>query len=395
MKGVSMKRLLGSFSIILILAATLQASYSWSVHANKREVVVHEAVEIVLKCRFSDAAYGYFIELQELHHPDYEIELLFETEAQEAGREYYEYRYILFPNRVGDLVLHFKALMKQTTKESIENSVIGRDNVEDLAFESTSVALPPLHLHVNPSFAPLTGEMNLSLQSDATTGSAYKPLHLSITLEGVGNLQQAAPFELNISNATVFAEKPTYALELTAQGYRGSVTQHFAVVAHESYTIPSIQRKYWNLSQQRTQLLQSLPLHVEITPAYRREALLDAAPKEEVAQQEERGWIWSALALFILGFTAGRYLRYPWIERALTQLRRMDTWLWPNSESKASQKSHDIHQAIRHCRTSQALLIYLIVVDSALYSDIVAALESERISLAQAKKEALKRTVTV
>ncbi len=390
-----MRRLLGRVVALLLVTVTLQASYSWSVHSNKSEAVVHEAVEIVLQCRFSDAAYGYFIELQEPSHPDYEIVLLFETEAQEEGREYYEYRYVLFPNRAGELVLPFQALMKQTTKESIENSVIGRDNVEDLSFETTSVTLPPLHLHVKPSSAPLTGEMNLSVQTDTTTVSAYKPLHLSITLEGVGNLQQAAPFELNISNVTLFAEKPEYALELTAQGYRGRVTQHFALVSHESYTIPSIQREYWSLSKHHTEHLQSVPIPVTVTPAYRRDTLLDATSQEPAPQQEERSWLWSALALFMLGFAAGRYLRHPWIERALSQLRRLDAWLWPQHRSKASQKSHDMRRAIRHCSTPQALLVYLIISDSARYSDIIAALESETITFSAAKKEALKRTDTV
>ncbi len=390
-----MKQLLGSLVIMLMFTEALDASYRWSIHANKSEAVVHEAVEVVLRCHFSDTAYGYFIELQQLTHPDYEIKLLFETEAQETGKEYYEYRYVLFPKKAGDLVLNFHALMQQTTKESIENSVIGRDNVEDLSFDSTSVALPPLHLHVKPSSAQLVGEMNLSLHADTTTVSAYKPLHLNITLEGVGNLQQVAPFVLDIPDATVFAEKPDYAITLTAQGYRGKVTQNIAVVSREGYDIPSLQQQYWHLATQKIERLETAPLHIEVTPAYRRETLLDMPVEKEMPQVNERDWIVTAFVLFVLGFITGRYLKNSWVQELIFQLHRIDTWLWPRRDTKASQKRHNLRSDIRHCRTPQALSVYLTVVDSDVYGDIITALESETIALATAKKEALKRTDTV
>jgi len=389
-----MNRLLGSVMATWILTAVLHAGYSWSVTANKQTLRVHEAVEVVLRCRFSDAAYGYFIELQNMKHPDYELHLLFETEGAHKGREYYEYRYVLFPNKAGELVLNFRALMKQTTKASIENSVIGRDNVEDLAYDTTPVKLPPLHLHVKAAPTPLVGEMTLSFHKDVNTVSAYKPLHFSVILEGVGNLQQVPPFELNISHATVFSQKPEYALELTAAGYRGTLTQRFAIVAHEDYVIPSLKQEYWSLSHQQVEPLKTASFNIDVIPAYTTDELLDEKP-EMVGKKEYSGLLFGAVAMFLLGFVLGRYVRHPIVETLWLWWHRLDAALWQQHPEKASQKRHDLRSEIRRCRSSKALLMLLIVTNSTAYHDIIVALESQRLSLAQAKKAALKRTNTV
>ncbi len=390
-----MKRLLGSIIIACMIALTAQAKYSWSIRANKRNVVVHEAVEIVLRCRFSDEAYGYFIELQNIENPDYEIHLLFETESQNEGKEYYEYRYVLFPKRVGELVLNVRALMKQTSKESIENSVVGRDNVEELSFDTTAVQLPLLHLQVTPAPAPLVGTLQLSLRKDAATVTAYKPLHVSVIFEGTGNLQQVTPFELKIPNATVFSEKPEYALELSANGYSGTVTQRFAVVAYEDYDIPAFRQQYWNVSQQQAVLLTTPPSAIRVMPAYPPQELLDNT-SQIAAKRDGSSLFVSAVALFFLGFVTGRYLRHRVVEILLSRWHQFDARVWRQTRvSKASQKRHNLRQEIRRCHSVNALLVYLIVTDSDTYGDIITALDSNRMSLSKAKTAALKRTETV
>ena len=54
------------------------------------------------------------------------------------------------------------------------------------------------------------------------------------------------PYELNISGVKVFAEAPQKSLTPSAQGFEGEVSQEFALVAGESYTIEPLTLSYFD-----------------------------------------------------------------------------------------------------------------------------------------------------
>ncbi len=375
----------------LFCSALLSADYSWSVTANKNEVYTNEAVELLLRCEFSDVGYGYSIEFENIEKPDYEIHLLSQTEQEHEGQRVDAYRFVLFAKRAGELLLDFKAVMKLTTKESIENSIIGRDNVEDLAFVSTTKKLPSLNLHVKEASTVLVGDFELDVWLSSEEVTAYKPLNMTLKITGVGNLEKLEPFQLNVPNVKIFAQKPQKEFHLTSRGYEGTFTQKFAIVSKSSYEIAPFELEYFDVTGQRVEKKASQPYFINVIAAYSKEELLDNEPA--IAKQEDSKIpIFTYVIIFMTGLLIGRY----WVKRELSSiaslLSKIDNFIWRIPNDLPNRKKNDMVRSIKQCKSEKLLLVLLIVADEKKYHDIIDAVELQQLPLKKAKTQAIKRT---
>jgi hypothetical protein len=366
-----MRRLLGKITLFLLLGVTLYADYSWSVSTSKREFYVNEAVEIVLKCEFSDSGYGYNIELEGLQNSAYEMHLLSQKESMHTGVRINEYRFVMFVAHAGELPLAFNAVMKRTTKESIENSVIGRDNVEELAFTSKRVALPELHLHVKHSPLLLVGNFELDVVLSAQSVEAYKPLNITVTLKGEGSFDKLKPYELKIKNAEVFAQVPLKFLKLTPRGFEGSITQQFAVVAKESYEIAPFELEYFNPKTQSVEKKSSRAYAIGVSDAYSKEELLDAEPSKDEDTQEAFPLL-SYLAVLFAGVIAGRFSTRMIARNTLSRFFvAIDNFIWRVHSDVGEPKKFELIKAINTCKNEKSLQVLLIVSDEVRFRSVI------------------------
>jgi hypothetical protein len=386
-----MRQLLGNLFLLLVLTSFLHAEYEWSATLNKNSVYTNEAVELTLRCEFSDEGYGYSIDLEGLNRSEYEIHRLSQVETERNGKRVNEYHYLLFIIQEGTLSLEFKALMHLTNKESIENSVIGRDNVEDLAFVTTEISLPKLNLHVKKAPTILVGKFELNLEMSHTTVNAYKPLNITLHVKGLGNLDKLPPFELSIRDTEVFAEKPHRSYHLTPNGYEGEITQKFAIVSSKNYELPSFELRYFDVRTKELKKLQTNPAVIEVNHAYSKEELLDKS--QEVSHHTSTS-VYMYFIVFILGAVIGR-LSYRFgdtFAMIAMLLQRLDDMIWRISSQEKDEKKLEYLHAIRTCKDTKSLTMLLIVKDAQKYVDIISALEVKQMTLKQAKQSAIALT---
>ncbi|MEA3373591.1 MAG: hypothetical protein U9Q62_07885 [Campylobacterota bacterium] len=354
----------------LFLAATLwgETDYRWQVTESEATVYQHEAMEVRYSCRFKDQGSLYSIEMQlPSETEDYRLHVLSEHEQIREGIRTNEYRYILFAKQSGSIIFQPTALMRKTTRDSIENTVIGRDNIEDLTFSDTKVNLPPVQIEILPTSSQLSGHFTLDMQLSSTKVNAYEPIHLSVTLEGEGNLDSLKAFEIKIPGVELFSEKPELSYRLGEHGFRGERTQRFAIVAEKSFTLPPFKVHYFDLGETQEKLLVTDSYEIEVIPAVSGESLLD-----EVDDEASRTWEWSYLyyvLIFITGYIAGRWLRF----------RRSSE---PKDESLAGR--------IRGSESIKKLITLLVLSGDLRFTLLIEKLErASSVSLNSAKKEAL------
>ncbi|MEA2111946.1 MAG: hypothetical protein U9P71_07865 [Campylobacterota bacterium] len=394
-----MKQLLGSLLVWLFFSLTLHASYMWNATASKSEIYTNEAVELLLECQFLDDGYGYSIELESMQDPDYEMHLLSQIENETGGKRNVIYRFILFAKTPGILPLNFTAQMRKTTRESIENSIIGRDNVEDLAFITETISLPTLNLHVKKALSLLVGDFDFNVEVDATTLEAYKPLNITLTINGSGNFQNLEPFTIEFQNAEVFAEKPVKEFVLTSQGYQGRYRQQFAVVAHSDFTIKPFELSFHNLKSRDVETLHSKTYNINITPAFSKEELLNEVPVVDKAHSSTVS-IYMYIAFFILGLFVGRYFyvvvssgKGSFLSMVLKRIallfRKVDDFIWRIQSDEKDLKKSELQHSIRLCKSEKDLLVLLIVADASKFYDVISVLELKKVPLKKAKHQAI------
>ncbi len=306
-----MKQNLGRIlGLILLLIASLvyaDEPYKWSLYSNKESVYVNEAVAVEYTCEFKDQGYLHVIELDiEGENDGYRLLSRGVNETVVNGKRRDTYRYTLFPKREGEQELRFKVLMRKTTKASIENSVIGRDNVEDYAFIDKTVELPPLHLDVSAHQERITGRFELEVKLDRKEVNAYEPVHLDVKVNGEGNFDEMRDISLHIDGVKIFSEPGEDHYSLTADGFKGTWEQKFSIVAKEDFVIEPIELSYFDISKKRKVTLRSERFSVKVNAGYMAEELLDDVPGET----DGSWWSWSYLNYFftlLSGVVLGRY----------------------------------------------------------------------------------------
>jgi len=301
-----MKSNLGNYLLFLLLPLLLNASHRWELEVSKLDLVVGEATLLSYTCFFEGEAYGTSIDIEiPEQHNDYSIEVYKVRENIINDNRQNHFQYVVFPKRSGEIEVSLKAELRKTSREQVENAVIGRDNVEYYQFEKAQDTLPSISLHVAPVSAKLVGDFALHVSTDKEELSAYEPLHVSITLEGIGNLDIYKPLELNIENVDIFQEKPERNYRLTPEGFKGSVTQKFAIVSDKNFSLPAFSLEVYSPKKARGQHLSSKKKSLHVRPSFKKKTLLDPLQDDDY-----KPWSWSwiyYLFTLISGILVGWY----------------------------------------------------------------------------------------
>lgn len=276
-----MKNNLGKiFLLVLLSLPALAATYEWSSQVDKKSAITNEPIHLKYTCTFSDSAQIYSIEFNPVvDNEEYRVVLLKEEERVLDSRRINTFEYVLYVKKAQDLKLSFDTTMKKTNKDSIRNSIIGRDNIEEEDFSIRVIRQKNIDIEIKESKRELVGKLKAELIQDSNSISAYEPYHLELKIEGVANFDAIKPLHFDISGVKVIKEKPIKNLELTKDGYVGSWSQKFAFVSDANFTIAKIEIEYFDLEEKKLKSLSFDATEVEVKELYKREELLDSEEK--------------------------------------------------------------------------------------------------------------------
>ena len=357
-------------SLLLLFISTFvfaDVPYIWSLKTTKTSVYINEAVEIEYTCTFNDQAYLHVIEFTPEHETTgYRLLPLGVVEKITDGKRSDTYRYVLFPKESGQKEFAFTALMRKTTKASIENSVIGRDNVEDYSFQDTKVPLPAVQLEVIGHQEKMTGRFVLNVTLDKKEVKAYKPVHLDIKVSGEGDFDQMQDFQLMIDGVKVFSEPGEKHYALTKTGFKGTWEQKFSLVGAADFKIKPIELSYFDIGKKERVLLRSKAFNILVQEAYTKEELLD-----DVENESASWWSWwylNYLFTFMTGIAVCRYF---------SKIN------WKRKEPQGFSAE------INACQSVNKLLTKLVIKDELRYRSIIQKYEAlgKKASLKALKKE--------
>ncbi len=258
------------------------------------------------------------------------------------------------------------ALMRHTTFASIENATIGRDNVKKYDFNDVKANLPPVSFVVKGSPVSLNGHMKLEAKVDKTTALAHEPIHLSVSLSGEGNLDRYIPLSVAIKGVNLFAEAPVRNIALSPQGYRGEITQSFALVSRRPYTIPALSLQVLDTVSGKVQALKTEPIRIEIEEGYNAANLLDAPDLRDTA-------VMKRYALYAVFMLLGALLF--WGSQKLWRMR-------PRRKEKAFWEK---------IKDPKELSVALALHDAQTYREIIQGLDRNELTLRDAKKKLIQK----
>lgn len=368
-RGESMKRNLGSvFITIFILFTTniFASKYTWNASVNKKTAHINEAIHLVYKCQFEDRAELSIIDFNPVGtYENYDVELLKKYDKYKDGKRISFYEFIVFAKKEGVLEFEFDTVMKTTTQDSINNTVLGRDNADYEQFSKTKIKQKKLSveiLSINEKIKDnLIGDFNLNIKLDKTQKSAYEPYHLEIAIDGYGSLDLIKPIEFSIEGVKVFSQKPILEINLNEKGRHGIWIQKFAFTSDKSFSVPALNIKYFDLNSQNVKTLHMEKIDVDVKQSsFTKDELLD---KEEKSFEFDIEYIYYILS-FISGFLVAKI----------------------KINKKATVNKGSFHHKVQSVQSLEELMILLALEDTQKYKHIIEGIESKKItSLKKAK----------
>lgn len=361
-----MKNNLGKFFLLLTLllhVELLASTYEWSAKASKTQAYVNEAVYLSYTCTFSDRAELYSIEFNLVgDYKDYSIKLLTEDIKVQDGKKINSYEFIAFmkdngDKEVRDVEFNFEALMKKTNEDSIKNTVLGRDNAFYEEFTKTKVKQKVLHVKVKKIPSELVGDFTIDVKQDTKQVKAFQPYHMEVLIKGHGDLDMIKPLEYKIDGVKIFASKIIRDIELTKDGYKGSIVQKFAFVSDKPFDIEKKSIKYFNLSTKSLQTLDVEPLHVDVKKGYEKSKLVDKIDGKKFKVNYD--YIYYFLA-FIFGYLVSKI-----------KFKKRGT---------NTDKNKSLISKIDSCKNMDDVVITLLISDEDKYKTLIKRVENKEIN---------------
>lgn len=115
-----------------------------------------------------------------------------------------------------------------------------------------------------PNGIDIQGSYTIEATIDKNITKINKPINLTITIQGIGNIDDIDEFKLNLDNQIVYSSRPIIKTSLQNNIYQGTFKQKISIVADENYTIPSISFKYFDTKQKTIKILSTKPFKIEV-----------------------------------------------------------------------------------------------------------------------------------
>ena len=185
------------------------------------------------------------------------------------------YSYLLFPQEEGNYTIPATfaklAQAQQGRRHSMFNDPFFNDPFFSSAFgrqlqwKKLFSNEAKLTVKALPNHLDIYGDFHIRADVDKQTTAANKPVNLTITIEGEGNLDDIKKFDLDIPNAVVYADEPQVHAAAQDGLYRGRFSQKIAIVADQNYTIPAISFRYFDKKEQSEKRIQTAPIDITVT----------------------------------------------------------------------------------------------------------------------------------
>ncbi len=353
-------------TVFIFLQINVFAStYIWSAHSNKSVAMVNEAIYLKYVCEYSDEAELYTIEFNPVtDNEKYKIQMLSETEKIKDAKKINTFEFIAFVKESGRVEFVFDTIMEKTNKDSIQNTVLGRDNADYEEFTKKIIRQKAVIVDINPSESDLVGEFELTAKKKTNNVKAYEPYNLEISIDGYGNFDSLKPILFSIEGVKIFSQKIITDIKLTKDGYIGRWSQKFAFVSKKDFVIPEFNIEYFDLKEKKYKNLKMSKLEVKVTPSYKKEELLD--------KMEEKYEFSYDFLYYILTFLAGYLV-------SKIEFKRVE---------KEDVKNSSFSKKVQNAKSLDELMMLLVMSDSKKYEKLILDVEAKKItSLTQCKKE--------
>lgn len=284
----------GNASVFLL---TVCAAFGYDLEVIPSSHSVYQGEPLLLTYRFArpakEDAVDFRFAAPELSH--FQVLESRSAEGREDDTLVWKKEYVVAPLQAGDLRTGTAAMnvAKRVYKKDAWGQWMPSMEWEQHRFESAALFANPV-----PSGIQAVGRFALTAVTDRNVTDSGKPVRLTLTLQGCGNLRMAEPLRMAIAGVNVFEEGETRRTQWKEGCYYTESTRTFALVGADDFTIPSVTFRTFDPKRMEVVTAQTLPIGIRVNAAAKPE-------KRTSAREEEEMTILSVAAGVFAGFGLG------------------------------------------------------------------------------------------
>ena len=234
---------------------------------NKKEAFVGEPIELTISFKRKLNAHLDKLQLSEPKLDNFWVKKVDRVENGSEKDYIFEKRYYqIFPQKAGE----FKIPPIEALIGIVQNSGGAFNDpffssfIQDLDWHKIYSNDLNLTVHPLPDNLELYGSYKIDARVDKTKVYANKPVNLTITIDGKGNIDDIKKFNPTIEGAIVYADEPKISSRLVNKTYQGTFTQKIAIIADSNFTIPSMELKYFDKDRKKVKTIKTKPIKIEV-----------------------------------------------------------------------------------------------------------------------------------
>ena len=332
---------------------------------DKPTVYVGEPIDLAVKFKYKMNADAEKIQLGEPKLENFWIKKVENVEQSQEG----DYRvetvhYQLFPQKAGAYELQpLEALIGQKSRSQrggMFNDPFFNDSFFGQQLSWKKIYSNGVDLTVNslPNGLELYGDFSVKAEVDKRKIHANKPVNLTITVAGEGNIDDVKKFDLELDNAIVYADEP----KITSLRERNVFTQKIAIIADANFTVPPLSLKFFDKKTQEVKTIQSKAIEIEVIGGGKglmHASKIEMSPKEKVASSVETEKKVSTITEKPLIVKEDERTKYLYLLLGFI-LGAGATYMLVAFKKREPKKEHDMVKAIRKSKDDRALFELLL-----------------------------------
>ncbi|MEA3418656.1 MAG: BatD family protein [Campylobacterota bacterium] len=232
--------------------------------ANKQQVYVGEPLLLSVFFNESRQVDLMKVEYQKPTFKDFFVKEVGDEKTYRKGAYLvHELRYLLTPKRDGNLTIEparAKVAERSQRKDEFFGTFFDTPKWSQIASRSLNLEVKAL-----PKQTDLVGDLKLSEKIDAAKVKANKPVNLTITISGEGNLEDFDGLKYDIDGVTVYSDAAKVDSKLVGNQLISSYEKKFVFISDHNFTIPSKSFPLFNFKTEKVEELKTESYQIEIS----------------------------------------------------------------------------------------------------------------------------------
>jgi hypothetical protein len=189
--------------------------------------------------------------------PDFKDFIVKEIEGEKTYRKenylVHEFRYLITPTREGNLTIdaiRAKVAERSQVRDNFFGTFFDKPKWSQIRSNSLNLLVKPL-----PQKSDMVGSFTIGEKIDAQSVKANKPVNLTITISGEGNLEEFEGLNYEIDGVTIYSDNATVESRVSGNQMMSSYKKKFVFISDQNFTIPS---KSFSTFNPKTQKIENL-----------------------------------------------------------------------------------------------------------------------------------------